>query len=335
MSDIVIEGKNLKDIDQSNFQSVGPYTNPNETQVKEPWQGRYKLSGSEDTDLRFDLGTYTDNERGFWEIQTTDFNTRLSQFKSKDLQTARVKVVNDLPVSDEVKWSVDTFPFVTDEDNETIPLYFYYDDELHPSEYNAAVNGKINLKIELRESGRNQNGIIDNFLKRDAIRPFILGLNINQYGTEANGELLGAGAFISDDRVMIKANPNSLSYFEQWSGGKSSTSNPYYFDMPKEDIEVIGNFRPNPIINIVPRGDGSTTFHESAAEFWVGTEEELGIPQLENEQLSNLIVDIAQNNFDFMLTEFERQTLRPGTDLIILHKKLGDEYEFENYSYIF
>ena len=76
MSDIVIEGKNLKDIDQSNFQSVGPYTNPNETQVKEPWQGRYKLSGSEDTDLRFDLGTYTDNERGFWEIQTTDPNTR-------------------------------------------------------------------------------------------------------------------------------------------------------------------------------------------------------------------------------------------------------------------
>ena len=112
MSDIVIEGKNLKDIDQSNFQSVGPYTNPNETQVKEPWQGRYKLSGSEDTDLRFDLGTYTDNERGFWEIQTTDPNTRLSQFESKDLQTARVKVVDGLAVSDEVKWSVDTFPFV-------------------------------------------------------------------------------------------------------------------------------------------------------------------------------------------------------------------------------
>ena len=335
MSDIVIEGKNLKDIDQSNFQSVGPYTNPNETQVKEPWQGRYKLSGSEDTDLRFDLGTYTDNNRGFWEIQTTDPNTRLSQFESRDLKTARAKILNGLVLSDEVKWSVDTFPYVVNSDNdETVPLYFYYDDELHPSEYNAAVNGKINLRIELRENGRNQNGIIDNFLERDAIRPFILGLNINQYGTEAGGELLGAGAFVVGDRVVIETNPNSLSYFEQWSGGKSSTSNPYYFDMPREDLEIVGNFRPNPIINIVPRGDGSTTTHEGAARFWVGTEEELGIPQLENEQLSNLIVDITQNNFDFMLTEFERQTLKPGTDLIILHKKMGDAYEFENYSYI-
>ena len=227
MSDITIEGKNLKDISQSNFQSVGPYTNPNETQVKEPWQGRYKLSGSEDTDLRFDLGTYTDNNRGFWESQTTDPNTRLSQFESRDLKTARAKILNGLVLSDEVKWSVDTFPYVVNSDNdETVPLYFYYDDELHPSEYNAAVNGKINLRIELREDGRNQNGIIDNFLERESIRPFVLGLNINQYGTEANGELLGDGAFVVGDRVMIEANPNSLSYFEQWSGGKSSTSNP-------------------------------------------------------------------------------------------------------------
>ena len=104
------------------------------------------------------------------------------------------------------------------------------------------------------------------------------------------GPVSAGGAFLVGDRIMIEANPNSLSYFEQWSGGKSSTSNPYYFDMPREDLEIVGNFRPNPIINIVPRGDGSTTTHEGAARFWVGTEEELGIPQLENEQLSNLIV---------------------------------------------
>ena len=41
MSDIIIEGKNLKDIDQSNFQSVGPYTDtPQSGSVIEPWQGR-------------------------------------------------------------------------------------------------------------------------------------------------------------------------------------------------------------------------------------------------------------------------------------------------------
>ena len=49
MSDIVIEGKNLKDIDQSNFQSVGPYTNEN-NEVFEPWQGRNIVISDETTD---------------------------------------------------------------------------------------------------------------------------------------------------------------------------------------------------------------------------------------------------------------------------------------------
>ena len=108
MSNIVIEGKNLKDIDQSNFQSVGPYTNPEQTEVKEQWQGRFKLSGSEDTDLRFDLGTYTENNRNHWEIQTVDSRTRRSQFQSEDLKTARADVKDELVISDEVNWSVDT-----------------------------------------------------------------------------------------------------------------------------------------------------------------------------------------------------------------------------------
>ena len=40
MSDIVIEGKNLNDINQSNFQSVGPYVENGSIAVYEPWQGR-------------------------------------------------------------------------------------------------------------------------------------------------------------------------------------------------------------------------------------------------------------------------------------------------------
>ena len=45
-------------------------------------------------------------------------------------------------------------------------------------------------------------------------------------------------------------------------------------------------------------------------------------------------IKIINDDYFYFETEFERQTLKPGTDLIILHKKFGDEYEFENYSYI-
>ena len=87
MSDITIEGKNLKDISQSNFQSVGPYTgsiyigfNRYFNAVYEPWQGRdIRENDGEDLDNRFKLGTYTENNRDFWELQTTDPITRKSQ----------------------------------------------------------------------------------------------------------------------------------------------------------------------------------------------------------------------------------------------------------------
>ena len=210
MSNISIEGKNLKDIDQSNFQSVGPYTDRDE--VIEPWQGRNKESGSQDTDLRFKLGTYTENNRDYWEIQTVDSRTRRSQFQSEDLKTATAERKDDLVISDEVNWSVDTFPFVTNEDNETIPLYFYYDKELHPTEYNNAIHRKVNLRIELRESGRGTDGIIDNFLDRQPFRPFIFGLNKNSYGTTADGIVLGGGAFKFEDSVRIEAIPNPDTY---------------------------------------------------------------------------------------------------------------------------
>ena len=79
MSDIIIDGKNIKDITQSNFQSVGPYDNDT---VIEPWQGRDVVNG-EDQDGRFKLGTYTENNRDFWEAQTVDNQTRKSQFQNR------------------------------------------------------------------------------------------------------------------------------------------------------------------------------------------------------------------------------------------------------------
>ena len=165
MSDIVIEGKNLNDINQSNFQSVGPYIESGSIAVYEPWQGREINFQANDTDDRFSLGTVTENNRDFWEVQTTDLTTRKSQFTNKRLRTSR-GFVNDygLVISDETNWSVDTFPYSVDDEGNSTPLYFYYDEKIHPAEYNKASNSRVNLKIELRESGRDSFGIMDNFL---------------------------------------------------------------------------------------------------------------------------------------------------------------------------
>ena len=141
MSNIIIEDKNVNDINQSNFQTVGPYTGDNE--VYEPWQGRNIING-EDQDLRFSLGTYTENNREFWEFQTTNPNTRKSQFVNKTIRTARAVISdNNLVISDDTDWSVDSFVYSTDEDGKSVPLFFYYDKKLHLEEYNVATKGNI------------------------------------------------------------------------------------------------------------------------------------------------------------------------------------------------
>ena len=295
MSNISIEGKNLKDIDQSNFQSVGPYTDRDE--VIEPWQGRNKESGSQDTDLRFKLGTYTENNRDYWEIQTVDSRTRRSQFQSEDLKTATAERKDDLVISDEVNWSVDTFPFVTNEDNETIPLYFYYDKELHPTEYNNAIHRKVNLRIELRESGRGTDGIIDNFLLREPYRPFFFGLNKNSYGTDADGILIGGGAYRFDDVVRAEAIPNSISYLERWTDGSDnqtrSTDDIYSFDMPRNDFELVANFRLNPTIKMTSRVNG--VVDEGAGTIWFG---DVADNPISEEPLTNTMADARRiHNF--------------------------------------
>ena len=276
MSDIVIEGKNIKDITQSNFQSVGPYTDSNNTQVKEPWQGRDIVNG-ENQDKRFELGTYTENNREFWEIQTIDTKSGKSQFSDKKTRTARayVREDNNLVISDETDWSVDSFPYTKDkETGETIPLYFYYDKDLHSNEYKSAVMGKVNLKIELRESGRdNESQEIDNFLFREPFRPFTFGFSVVDLGEgEASGEPFGAGAFNFGDSVTIEIAMEDDSYLDHWSSDAvtipNATSNPTTFIMPKADFEVIANVRNNPIIQIVARTNGTVDETAANVTFW-------------------------------------------------------------------
>ena len=268
MSDIVIEGKNLNDINQSNFQSVGPYIESGSIAVYEPWQGReiQELLGGlqqRDIDDRFSLGTVTENNRDFWEVQTTDLTTRRSQFTNKRLRTAR-GFVNDngLVISDETDWSVDTFPYSVDDEGNSTPLYFYYDEKIHPAEYNKASNSKVNLKIELRESGRDGLGIIDNFLVREPFRPFVIGLNPSSYDPETvpGGFLSGDGAFNFGDRIEVLAEPFSNTHFVRWTevetNDEVSTDNPYVFTVPRSDVQLIGNFNSNPIIKISAKVNG-------------------------------------------------------------------------------
>jgi len=295
MSDIVIEGKNLEDIDQSNFQSVGPYTDTN--QVKEPWQGRDNVDGN-DGDKRFELGTYTENNREFWEIQTVNKKSRKSQFTKKSIKIARsyIRDDNNLVISDESEWSVDTFPYVKDqESNETIPLYFYYDKDLHSTEYNNATVGKINFRIELREDGRDGLGNIDNFLPREPFRPFSFGFDINAFGTEALGEPEGDGAYSVGDYVTVEINMDDTSYFERWTklndygipasfpNFTKSSNNPMSFNMIKEDFELTANIRPNPIIKIAARANGAVDEAAANVSFWNSTTDSIPTQKLQVE----------------------------------------------------
>ena len=333
MSDIIIEGKNLKDIDQSNFQSVGPYTDtPQSGSVIEPWQGRnaYVVDGENvdetieitdsiaqqyyiiqnmletipagflwnqlrfriqqklnqiaqlyqtnfgialedhtvkhsgimiDTDGRFKLGTFTEDNRNFWELQTYDRKKGGSQFSNLKFQTTQQRIDSrDLIISEEVEFSVDTFPFSEDTKG-TVPHFFYYDKKLHPREYNLTSEGQVSLRIELREQGRdnspkNDNGYLDHFLFRDIIRPFILGFNKTiVFGSDVvDAEFTGDGLYRNGDYVQVEAYPNDVSYLEKWTVSPSlepaSIENPYNFFMPRSDIELIGHLFHNPIINI-------------------------------------------------------------------------------------
>ena len=77
-------------------------------------------------------------------------------------------------------------------------MCFYYDKNLHPIEYNNATTGKVNMKVELRESGRNGYGEIRLYQERKVVRPFLLGFEKDEQvngGTNplTNESLIGTG----------------------------------------------------------------------------------------------------------------------------------------------
>tara|TARA_Y100000296_G_scaffold24532_1_gene28945 strand:- start:4476 stop:6722 length:2247 start_codon:yes stop_codon:yes gene_type:complete len=165
-------------------QTVGPHTSTTSTfnAVIEPEQGRHvtldpnsdNIVGN-DLDGRVSLGTYTLNNRGLWEELILNdsktgptinqnaflFETRFaSQTVSEDgsMILSKVPYGTDNPIFQ--KFSIEVFPYRIRKDTETnenvnVPLVLYYDEEIHEDDYYAATDGKVNLKIFIRSTNRN------------------------------------------------------------------------------------------------------------------------------------------------------------------------------------
>ena len=216
-------------------------------------------------DDRFPLGTYTEEDKQYWEIQTSDPVTRNSQMSSERMKVAQSTKdgVSKLIKSEEEQFSVDLFTF-TEREGVTTPLFFYYDKNLHPIEYNKATTGKISFKIELRASGRNGSNELDLYQERKPIRPFLLGLEKDELrngGTTVGndpeeligeGDVFGEGLYYGDQYLTLTAEPNEQSYllgiYDIPDDNLVSSLSPYAFTMPFQDTQYLARFRPNPYI---------------------------------------------------------------------------------------
>jgi len=167
-----MEQYDLNGITEWNFQTVGPSSYVGDGFIFEPWQGRKYVdvtdSGATSMDGRFKLGTYTVQNRSFWELNTYDekaFSSYLSGNESisdearsvitSSLYPEYLGDENQIVVSKEEppSFSVDTFVYKMS-DEKTYPLFIYYDKDLHKEEYQATTEGKVSLKIVTRDSGR-------------------------------------------------------------------------------------------------------------------------------------------------------------------------------------
>ena len=177
-------------------QSVGPYTDeilndenpPSQREVFQPKQGRdlivlnpdiFPNNGEttivEERDGRFSLGTYTLNNRDFWENLTFDKKTRGSQINPRnfdgEVQTSFGELV-DTPDGPTVSTnqsnylSVEALPYIIGENNQVIGFDKYYDKELEKSLYKLTTEGTIYFKISAREPGRTSAGNIKLFEDR-------------------------------------------------------------------------------------------------------------------------------------------------------------------------
>ena len=174
-------------------QSVGPYTEGNELneilRVFQPEQGidvlyRNPLVNNDSTEIvddmdgRIKLGTFTLNNRGFWE----DINFNESTFQpylTDDKKTVdsiirmggngdEIVDVKNKSNSSTYDYSIDALPFVTNpnDGDEIIRVDRYWDKKINSTEHYLATEGKIKYYLYPRGGGRLESGNIDLFSLR-------------------------------------------------------------------------------------------------------------------------------------------------------------------------
>ena len=162
-------------------QSVGPYTDnidDSETRtVFQPKRGRNltvlnpeflennsSSSIVEELDGRFPLGTYTLNNRDFWENLTYDRISNGSQIDSKrfdgEVETAYGNLINTpdgptITTEQTNYFSVETLPYVKNPNtDQVIPLNEYYDKEIH---------FWVKLKLDVKDTCLRSHFLVDNY----------------------------------------------------------------------------------------------------------------------------------------------------------------------------
>ena len=348
--DVYAETSRLKFTVEDTFERVEQQSSLTEkfTFIDPPGQNlpQYKLS----RDSRFSLGTYTENNKQYWERQTSDPRTRKSQFPRSKMRTAFGELLNisgsePVIVSDEEQFSVDAFVF-TDRESKRTPLCFYYDKNLHSSEYRLATNGKVKMQIELRASGRDIFNQIDLYSERKAFRPFRLGF-VKEEQDGGRGDVYGEGLYTAGDNVKLTADPSDDSYmlgiFDSDDILKSQNET-FSFIMPEQDVEYQARFRPNPILKIKTRyidpDDG--TFKYDAGDESKG---KLKVYASKNDYDSNdeewstvSLVNGGEPDYSPIGEDLEVDTFRPtsfgGSQYTVKQEEVTNNYSFQGFTYL-
>ena len=262
-------------------QSVGPFTDGDvnlsqDLQVFQPYQGRnliYKnpnLNNDsteiiEEYDKRIPLGTYTLNNRDYWESNNYNEST-FKPYLTDDLETLQSTTVttpNGEVIdatgnfnSNDLNWSVDALPFVINpNNNQIIDLDVYYDKELNKGEYDLATEGKINYYLQLKGSGRLDSKNIDIFSNR----PNRIKNNKNFFdyyiGDDKQGFYLfklnwGDGTEIeyTDEPKLLEATV-LFEHFYKKPGFYSITGIIYQYTGPSAGIRQYEKFQTNILLN--------------------------------------------------------------------------------------
>ena len=273
-------------------QSVGPFTDGNSESnrlgVFEPKQGReltylnpIQNTGSteivEDFDKRIPLGTYTLNNRDFWE--TNNFNESTFQpYLTDELETLETVVLptpdGDVvdrksllsSVSPTFNYSIDALPFVINPKNdEIVHLDEYYDKDIDKENYELATEGKINYYLQPRIDGRLEQGNIDIFSERNLKTggggknrfDFYLSQSLSVYGGDDDrGYYLfklnwGDGTEIEyTDKPKLLESSVIFEHFYEKPGFYSITGIVYVYD--GSNIQNYESFQTNILLNPSP-----------------------------------------------------------------------------------